>query len=206
MLRLGLLLVLAGSLVLVAADPPGASEWKFDVLHRGVPLKGLVIDQTASSVKIRCITRKPGSPTLVFTETIPRDEVAKMDLLEKEERTLLEQRLESLKQERDMLTEHLRSLDPGEKNKARIPSDAVELRATTWPGNDKLKALSYDSAYFKLIANTRPELARLAAIQLEQIYAAYARALPSRTLTTGRRCHLQVNDSPSYWSTKSSNP
>jgi hypothetical protein len=172
--------VLFSALVL-AGDPPGKDEWKLDVVYRkkGDPLRGLVTEQTPKGVKIRCISRKPGSATLVFpATTIPRAEVSRLALLTDEDRKLLSERIETLKREREMLAENLSALNPRSR---AVPSDVLDFRPASWPGNDKVKALSYQSTYFKLIATTRPELAQLAVIYLEQIYDAYSRALPSRT-------------------------
>jgi hypothetical protein len=77
-----------------------------------------------------------------------------------------------------MLAQNLRALTPGAK--APPHADKLDLQPASWPGDDKVKALRYKSAHFELVANTRPELAQLAAIHLEQIYAAYAKALPPR--------------------------
>jgi hypothetical protein len=182
MLRRSLPLVLLASTALLAADtPPGGDEWKYDVIHRkrGVSLRGLVVEQGASFVQIRCISRKPGSPTVVFTENVPRGDVASLQLLGDADRKLLEQRLDALKREREVLAGRLRALDP--KTKAPGKSgDAFDLRPAAWPGDPKVKALSYQSAYFRLVSNCRPELVQLAAIHLEEVYAAYVRSLPPR--------------------------
>lgn len=155
-------------------------DWKFDVIHRkvGQPLSGLVLEQTGTSVTIRCVKRKRGSPTLTFTEVIPRAEISKLELLPDKERHLLQGRLEALKKEREVLTEQLRSLDPNAKHKDR---DEVALDRVPWPADKKVEALSYDGVHFRLIADTRPELARLAVIHLEQIFGAYAHYLPPTT-------------------------
>ena len=163
------------------ADAPGNDDWKVDVIHRkrGVPLRGLVMEQGSSSVKIRCISRKPGSPTVVFTANVPRTEIARLELLSGADRTLLEQRLDALKRERQDLAERLRLLDPKGKS-GPLPADALDLRRVAWPFDDKVKALGYRSTYFHLVTDCRPELVQLAAIHLEQVYAAYARSLPPR--------------------------
>lgn len=165
----------------VAAADPAAETWKYDVIHRkrGLPLAGLVVEQNAGSVLIRCISRRPGSPTVVFLEIVPRAEIARLELLAPEERARLQQRLDALRRERERLAVYLRDLAVGKKGE--LPGgETVDLRPAVWPGDDKRPALSYRSAYFHLLANTRPALARLAAIHLEQIYAAYARSLPPR--------------------------
>ncbi|MFO0875911.1 MAG: DUF1570 domain-containing protein [Gemmataceae bacterium] len=176
---LALSALLAWVCSLAAQMPPG--EWKFDVIHRkqGVSLRGLVVDQSPTQVRIRCITRKPGSPTLVFTEVVPRDEIIRVELISPEERSKLEQHIDALKRERAVLGAHLRALDPGKATSVK-PLETVDLQPATWPGDPKLRAWRYRSTYFELIAATRPELAQLAAIHLEQIYAAFARLLPPR--------------------------
>jgi hypothetical protein len=170
---------------LLAADPPGADEWKYDVVYfkRGQELRGLVVEQTATTVKIRCISRKPGKVTLLITENVPRPDIARLILLNDDDRKQLQHRLDSLKREREVLAAHLLSLDPKMKSSGK-GGDAFDLRPADWPGDSKVKALGYQSAQFRLIANARPELVQLAAIHLEQAYAAYARALPPRTTTT----------------------
>lgn len=175
-LPLTLLLLAAGGSLAPAAD-----AWQMDVVHRkrGLPLRGLVIEQGADAVRIRCISRRPGSPTVVFLEIVPRAEVARLELRTPEERKALEARLEAIKRERELLAARLRALDPGGKG-ASSSDEAVDLQSAPWPADAKIKAWSYQSVHFRLLANTRPELARLAAIHLEQVYDAFARALPPR--------------------------
>lgn len=188
------------SALLVAADPPGSGDWKYDVVYRkqGDPLRGLVLDQSDRSVKIRCISRKRGAATLVMTAVVPRDEVARVELLPAEERKQLEERLEALKKEREVLLEHLRALDPASNKAGPRSHDQVSLEPAAWPGDAKATAVSYQSTYFTLLANTPPELAQLAAIHLEQIYDAYARALPARTLTRDKTTILLTASQAEY--------
>jgi Protein of unknown function (DUF1570) len=183
-LPLVLCLSLGLALVLVAAEPPGADDWKYDVIHRlrGVPLQGLVVEQNSTHVVIKCITRRPGSPTLVFTEYVPRREIESLALLSDADRRVLESRLETLKHDREQLAAQLRSLDPSEKGLA-LSIEKLDLRPTPWPPNEKLSALSYQSGHFRLVSSARSGLTQLAAIHLEQIYAAYGRALKPRTTT-----------------------
>src|SRR3569623_1055958 len=165
-----------------AADPPGGDEWKYDVVYRkdGEPLRGLVVEDGPKRVKLYSIWRKPGRPTLVFTEIVPRQEIRRVELLPEADREALRQRLDALKRERAVLADHLRALDPRGKGASKA-ADTLDFRETTWPGDGKAGALEYRSAYFRLVANTRPELAQLAAIHLEQVYAAYSRFLPPKT-------------------------
>ena len=164
-----------------AADPPGADEWKYDIILRksGEPLRGLILEEGVKSVKIQCIWRKPGKPTLVSTEIIPRQEIRRLVELDKNDREALRERLNALKRERAVLSDNLRALDPRGKGALKA-ADALDFQKTTWPGDDKVEALEYRSSYFRLVANTRPELAQLAAIHLEQVYAAYSRFLPPK--------------------------
>jgi hypothetical protein len=173
-----ILLVVSG---LLAAEAPGGDEWKYDVVHlrHGQPLRGLVVEQGAV-VKIRCISRKPGSPTVVLAENVPRQEVSRLELLADADRKLLQQRLDALKREREVLAAHFRSLDPKGKRTGKS-GDPFALKPVAWPGDGKVKALGHRSAHFRLITNCRAELVELAAIHLEEVYAAYAHRLPPRT-------------------------
>src|SRR5262245_61504466 len=96
-LSIALLLVIPLLVLGQAAEPPGG-EWKFDVIYRkhGQALKGLVVEQGVSSVKVRCISRRPGSPTVVFTEAVPRSDISRMVLLDAADREVLQQRLEAM--------------------------------------------------------------------------------------------------------------
>jgi hypothetical protein len=182
--RAPLLAALLAGPALVAADaPPGADEWKFDVVYRkkGPPLRGLVLAQGPAGVDIKCISRKPGSPTIVFLEKLSPAEVERVELLPPEQRQLLGQRLDALKQERKLLGERLKALNRAAKGPVRS-GDHFDLR----PAEDRDlpgKALRYESGHFRLVSNARAEVVQLAAIQLEQVYAAYARCLPPRPRT-----------------------
>ncbi len=176
------LLLAVGAALCRGADVPGGDEWKYDVVYRkggAEPLRGLVVAQGSDKVTIRCISRNPGRPTIVFTANVPAAEVSRLKLLSDADRAVLQQRLDALKRERQDLAERLRLLDPKVKGVPRS-GDAVVLERAAWPGNDKVKALGFKSTYFELVAHCRPELVQLAAIHLEQVYAAYARTLPPR--------------------------
>ena len=62
---------------------------------------------------------------------------------------------------------------------AGLPTDLLVLKKVSWPADDSLEALRYGSSHFELIATCRPELVQLAALHLEQCYAAFARTLPT---------------------------
>ncbi|MFQ3651702.1 MAG: DUF1570 domain-containing protein, partial [Gemmataceae bacterium] len=173
-------------LLAIAAEtplaPPREDDWKYDqvIRRKGPALVGLVLHHNRTEVRITCIRRKPGSPTLLFTDTLPRDEVLELRLLEDDERKKLVARLEALRRERELLNALTRALDPSEKP-PELPADILELEKTPWPGDEKLAALRYRSAHFELVAATRPEIVQLCALHLEQIYEAYGRLLPPRT-------------------------
>jgi hypothetical protein len=175
--------LLATSLNTLAAPPEttGADVWKYDVVYRkrGVPLEGLVLEQTKQLVTIRCIIRKPGSPTVLFTEYLPREEIEQVVLQEPAEREKLQKRLLALKNERKTLGDQLKLLDPG--SRLEHPSgDMVTLKPADWPIEPRGQGLLYTSTHFQLLSNASEEMTHLAAIQLEQVYAAYARSLPPR--------------------------
>jgi hypothetical protein len=183
--RLSACLLAAALLTLAAADapaPPGADDWKFDVLHRthGKSFQGLVVEDTLDHVRIRCVSRKPGRPTVVITETFPRSEVDHLDLLGSSDRTLLRARLQALAREREQLAGCLKAL-AGARDAV---ADSVELTSVRWPPDPRTQALAYRSEHFRLVSTARPEVVRLAALQLEMVYAAYARAFPPRNSRT----------------------
>ena len=79
---LGGAILLAG---LLAADPPLADDWKFDVVHlkNGRSLRGLVLDATATDVVFKYVLRKPGERTAVFTTTFQARDVERIDRLDR---------------------------------------------------------------------------------------------------------------------------
>jgi hypothetical protein len=160
---------------------PGSPEWKGDVVHRkkGPPLSGLVEKQTATIVQLRCFSRKPGSPTILYTVELPATEVERIELLPEDERQRLRQRLDAVLLEHRTLAEHLKSLDGGGKS-GKGSEEVFDLRPAAWVSGAPAAALEYRSAYFRLLSNAQPEVVKLAAIELEQVYAAYARSLPPR--------------------------
>jgi hypothetical protein len=175
---------LAGLILLALAGGAGvraADDWKFDVVYRkaGKPLIGLVTEQTPRCLRLRCVSRKPGAPTIVYPVEVDAGEVERVELLPDRERTLLRQRLDNLREERKVLVERLHSLDtPGRP--AAAPREIVSLRSVPWPADPKQSAWSHESTHFRLISNARRELVELAAIHLTQIYEAYVRFLPPR--------------------------
>jgi hypothetical protein len=174
--------LLAGPVLWAADPPPGGDDWKYDVVYRkkGKPLQGLVVEETPARVLLKCVTRKPGAPTLVFTESLPRDDVDHIDLLGPREREILARRLDALKKERELLATQLKALDPAEKAEASA-GEQYDLRPAPWVLDGKSSALAYQSAHFRLVSNAGEKVIELAVLQLEQVYGAYVRTLPPRT-------------------------
>lgn len=160
---------------------PGTDDWRYDVVHRkrGDAFRGLVLQQNAAHVRLQYVSRRPGAPTVLYTIELPAEEVDHVELLPDEERDRLRQRLDALRQQRRQLTDWLRLLEPGAAPAER-PAEAPDLKTVGWPGGSG-KALEFRSSHFRLISNARTEIVELAAFHLEQVYAAYARALPPRT-------------------------
>jgi Protein of unknown function (DUF1570) len=174
------------ALLLTAAPPgdavPGGDEWKYDVVHlkTGESLRGLVVEQDAKHVFLRKIVRKPGAPTLIFSDDLKRSDVDHLDLLADDDREQLVQRVQALIRERESLATQLKRLDPDASKGQLASGDDVALTQTPWAADPKVKALTYQSTYFRLTSDARPEVVQLAAIHLEQVYAAYAHVLPPR--------------------------
>ena len=56
-------------LVVAQGEPLGHEKWRFDVVHRTrgrEPYRGLVVEETPEHVRVKCVTRKQGSPTVVL--------------------------------------------------------------------------------------------------------------------------------------------
>jgi hypothetical protein len=158
--------------VLLAALLPAAvvaaeDDWKYDVVHlkNGHTLRGLLVEQTPAVIQFRCVSRKPGSHTLVIPETLQRAEVSSVELLPD--------------RERETLAARLRALDPTGKGEAQRMA-SLELTSVPWGKGGNGKALRYESTHFVLGSDAPEDVVRRAAVQLEQVFAAYVRFLPPR--------------------------
>jgi hypothetical protein len=174
-------LLLAAAALAAGGEVPGGDGWKYDVVYRkkGSPFQGLVVEQTPEVVRLRCVSRRPGSPTVVYPVDLPAADVERVELAPDDERDRLRARLEALRRERRTLAERLQALDLA--GKSPDPSeDALELRPVPWVGDSRAAALEFRSPHFRLVSNARRGVVELAAIHLEQVYAAYARTLPPR--------------------------
>jgi hypothetical protein len=181
---LGLVWVLALDLAVLWVQPAAAGDdWQYDVVRPrlGAPLRGLVLDQDGDHVLIKCVKRDPGRHTILYKVKLERSKVLSVDLLPKEARDRLRQRLRTIEQNRVSLDNPLLALDPASKGPGPLV-EQVPLTRVPWvgPGKHKDDALAYESAYFLLKSNAPKNLVRLAALHLEEIYTAYARFLPPR--------------------------
>ena len=96
-----------------------------------------------------------------------------------------------------MLAAHLQLAGTEEDGAGRNP--ATPLTCVRPPGRATASSRRREAtspAHFRLVANAHePELVELAAIQLEQVYAAYARTLPPRTTTTAQATTILLTGS-----------
>ena len=170
------------ALGILSAQTAATDTWKLETLYRkqGDSMKGFLVEESAKQVVFKCIIRKPGAPTLLFTEIFDPKDVLRVEKLPEAERKILSSRLDSLAKERELLATSLKLLDP-KTNQGKNIQEIVKLEKTSWPlPPQKTDAMKYASQYFILTTNSRPELAQLAAIQLEQVFSAYARTLPPK--------------------------
>jgi hypothetical protein len=160
--------------------PPGKDDWKYDVVYRKKekPFYGLILEEKPTHVKLLRIIRAPGKATVVMEEKINRPEIDRVERLDDTDREELEQRVKALRGSREALAALLKLFDPAATGRRAI--ERVSLQPADWPADPKVKALRYSSTHFNLVSNAQEEVVQLAAIQLEQVYAAYARALPPR--------------------------
>src|ERR1700722_13164641 len=199
-LALGLL-VLAATALLAADKTPGADEWKYDsvYLKNGAKLQGLVLEQTASHVLLKRISRRTGSPTIVITLALNPAEVRRVELLDPKDRDILLKRLQALAKERELLAAQLKLLDPSAWTDTTSGEvSELPLLKTKWPADPKGSALEFTSVRFKLVSNAPEEVTRLAALVLELNYAAYSQALPPRVNSDKPTLVLMTASLPDY--------
>ncbi len=96
-----------------------------------------------------------------------------------------------------MLAAQLKISDPVGRPD-QLSGDTISLKPAAWPLDPKAKALVYESTHFRLLSNGRQEVLHLAAMELEQVYAAYARTLPPRTMAAQPTTILLVRSIPEY--------
>jgi hypothetical protein len=169
------------STVVAADNPPGGDDWKYDIVYRkrGEPYHGLVLQRKDGRLRMQCIVRKPGLPTIVIPVDLSDAEIDRVDMLPDDEHEALRKRLKALREERKLLGERMQALDRPAKEPA-AGADKLDLRETPWPGEARTKALAYQSGHFRLVSNAPRGIVVVTAIRLEQAYAAYVHCLPPR--------------------------
>src|SRR5262249_29220744 len=143
--RVGAVLLLPFLLPLATTPANAKDTRKFDrvTLNSGKVLQGLVESEDEKSISFKYIVQNPGSPTSVFTTSIPRGDIAEI------------RRIEDPK-ERAMLVERINALDPAtERQKiARLALESVRRDEFTSDG------LLYTSKHFVLISDAKEEIVR----------------------------------------------
>ncbi len=168
-----------------SAQPPGESvPWKFDelLLLNGSKFIGLVLEDSTDNVRFRIVSRQPGRPTVTLTTTFAKSEVVSTRKLSDADRK--------------RLTDRLAELDPsGNGERARM--DALELQPADWNGKSG-GGKRYDSDYFTLVTGAPDEVARRAAVRLEQLSAALRRFFPPQAGATRPTLVLLAPDLVQY--------
>ena len=151
-----------------------SDEWQFDLIHmrNGKVHQGLLVAETPQYVKFWRIIRSPGRPTRRLCWSYETSDVAKIERLSDEQHHILEERI--------------RALDPDHEKQCL---EKLVLRPTGW-GGEPSGGLCYRSEYFLLLSDAREEIVRRAAFRLDRIYAALARFMPPRHMTSPTRILL----------------
>jgi hypothetical protein len=157
--------IVAAANLFAAGSQAAEADWQFEKVHltNGAVLRGLILDETAGGVRFQNVRRQPGRPTVVFTVTLTRGEIAAVERLPAADRDRLKAKLKELE-------------DAGPVEKAR--QEQLELERIEWDGRPV--GWRYRSELFLLESDAPESIVRRAAGRLEQVYAAYARYLPPR--------------------------
>ena len=131
--------LVAVAALLASPLPPGDDDWKYDVVHlkSGETVSGLVVEQDARHVYVRKIVRKPGAPTLIFSDDVKRSDVDHIDLLNDDDRDQLTKRIDALIREHDQLATQLKLLDPDASGGQLASGDELKLLPAPWPADPK---------------------------------------------------------------------
>jgi hypothetical protein len=173
------ILAFLNTIVFAADTPPGGDDWKYDIVYRkkGDSYRGLIL-QRGVEVRMWCIVRNPGRPTVFYRVNLPDRDIERVEMLPDDEHETLRRRFDALREEHRQLPDPLKALH---SDKVVIPgADKIKLQETPWRGETPTKALLYRSSYFQLESNAPRRIVLVAAGQLEQVYAAYVRCLPPR--------------------------
>lgn len=159
-------MILAGAET-VFGQPPD-SPWVFDTvyLNSGTTFHGLITEENPAQLSFLCIRRQPGRATVFLPTSFAPREVARIERLNKAEREQLTRRVETLRGEVETRESRLRQL---------------ELQSIKWQIGTK-DGYEYRSDWFKLQSNAPEEVVRRAALRLEEVYAAFGRFLPARSV------------------------
>ncbi len=171
----------AALLVLLAAAPVRADDWKYDVivLKPGAPpegprmLKGLFVGyrEDAAEVEIRVIHREEGQPTRLEPSTfrVKRKDAESVEPLDADERAALQERVKAL------------THTPHEINK-RFEKLKPEVIDIDFGKAGKKKGFRYgdDGEHFVLESNVAEDLFVRSAKRLTLLYNAFAHTLPAR--------------------------
>lgn len=164
-----------------AADvAPGGDDWKYDIVYRkkGDRYRGLILQRDSGEVRMWCIVRNPGRPTIFYRVNLTNEEIDRVEMLAAAEHEMLRQRFDALREEHRHVPDPLKAI---QSDQLAIPgADKIKLQEMPWRGDPKVKALTYRSSYFELESNAPRRVVLVAAGQLEQVYAAYVRCLPPR--------------------------
>lgn len=135
-----------------------ADDWKYDVIYlkNGHSFDGLVTAETKESVHFKCISRRPGSRSSVFTTVFQHDEIARIERISEPDRQELARRIEQLE---------------GRDDKEKTRMAALTLDKVPWPNNGV--AWQYTSKNFRLVSNAREDLVRRVCVRLDDIFQAY---------------------------------
>jgi hypothetical protein len=149
------------------SQPSGPSSWPMEVvrLRNGIVLKGLILDADERALRMLCVSREPGRPTVTFHTSVGRVEIDRIERLSASERQELRNRLNDLER------------CSGEAARCRLAQ--LPLRSISENGRNN-PIWQYDSAFFSLKSDAHEEIVRRAAWHLEQIYTAYTRFLAPR--------------------------
>jgi hypothetical protein len=133
-----------------------AEEWKLDVVHRKQgreAFRGLILNEGPAEIEMLRVFRKPGSPTVVMKDRVPRGEVARLEKLDDKDRETLKTRLDTLSKERKVLSAQIQLWKGG---KIELPpGEMLELKSVPWGPDNKGKGLAYESTSFRLESNAR---------------------------------------------------